>query len=193
MRWTAFLSGKKASDPPTQPVRDHVVDVSLEEPANETQASPFNALKDKSRGILSRFATDPSLSVSAQNIKPIESYSQGYPRLAAFLRSDENFAIYRSFTTLHSRLPLAHQREVSDLEIELDDLDLEHEVEDARLGLPSRLKEKGRDDACASSETEPRKRRQDVFDRIHTKLTQYGACQYLINANEVVESEAHKK
>lgn len=48
---------------------------------------------------------------------------KGYPRLAAFLDSDENFMIYRRFGYVFARLILHKQSQLQRLEKHLDDLD----------------------------------------------------------------------
>lgn len=52
-----------------------------------------------------------------------ETYPQGWPQLAAFLNSSDNFAIFRHFGTAHCRLLLHLQAELTEIEKQLDDLD----------------------------------------------------------------------
>jgi len=54
----------------------------------------------------------------------VEQCPEGYPRLAAFLDSDENFMLYRRFGFLQARLLLNKQDELRDLEKKLDRMDL---------------------------------------------------------------------
>src|SRR5580692_11200109 len=56
----------------------------------------------------------------------VENSPQGYPRLAAFLSSDENFMIYRSFGFLHARVLLHRQDELRIMERDLDQMDQRH-------------------------------------------------------------------
>ncbi|ORY09326.1 hypothetical protein BCR34DRAFT_568705 [Clohesyomyces aquaticus] len=49
---------------------------------------------------------------------------KGYPNLAAFVDSDEGFAIYRRFGYIQSRLLLNKQEELRRLEVELERMDL---------------------------------------------------------------------
>lgn len=53
----------------------------------------------------------------------MESCPEGYPNLAAFLDSDENFMLYRRFGYLQSRILLHKQDELRALEEQLDRLD----------------------------------------------------------------------
>lgn len=53
----------------------------------------------------------------------MQDCKRGYPRLAAFLDSDENFMVYRRFGYLQSRLLLEKQDELRLLEEKLDILD----------------------------------------------------------------------
>lgn len=50
---------------------------------------------------------------------------KGYPNLAAFLDSDEGFAIYRRFGYLQSRLLLDRQEELRSLELKLERMEKE--------------------------------------------------------------------
>ncbi|KAH9203508.1 hypothetical protein DL95DRAFT_418982 [Leptodontidium sp. 2 PMI_412] len=53
----------------------------------------------------------------------IEDYQEGWPQLAAFLHSEDNFAIFRRFGVLHCRLLVQLQAEIQHLEQRLVDLD----------------------------------------------------------------------
>jgi len=53
----------------------------------------------------------------------VEQCDQGYPYLASFLDSDENFMIYRRFGFIHARLLLQKQDELRIMEAELDRMD----------------------------------------------------------------------
>lgn len=53
----------------------------------------------------------------------MEACPDGYPNLAAFLDSDENFMTYRRFGYLQSRLLLEKQDEMRKLEAKLDKWD----------------------------------------------------------------------
>jgi hypothetical protein len=61
----------------------------------------------------------------------VESCPEGYPHLAAFLDSDENFMLYRRFGYLQSRILLHKQDELRELEERLDQLD-KKDAEDSK-------------------------------------------------------------
>jgi hypothetical protein len=60
---------------------------------------------------------------SITNNHKVDEYSNGYPRLAAMLHSDENFTIFRRFGYLQCRLILEKQSRLAKLECQLDKLD----------------------------------------------------------------------
>jgi hypothetical protein len=60
----------------------------------------------------------------------VENCPEGYPRLAAFLDSDDGFMLYRRFGFLQSRLLLESQDELRMLEIELDKMDRKDHARD---------------------------------------------------------------
>lgn len=60
----------------------------------------------------------------------VNDHPRGYPNLAAFLDSNEGFAIYRRFGYLQSRLLLDKQEELRLLEEKLGSLDLRIAGED---------------------------------------------------------------
>ena len=53
----------------------------------------------------------------------VNTIPRGYPNLAAFCDSDENFMVYRRFGYPQSRILLDKQNEMAALETELDSLD----------------------------------------------------------------------
>jgi hypothetical protein len=59
----------------------------------------------------------------SSNLFLVESCQRGYPRLAAFLDSDESFMMYRRFGYVQSRLLLEQQDELRILEEELGEMD----------------------------------------------------------------------
>lgn len=91
------------------------------------------------------------------------SCPEGYPRLAAFLDSDENFMLYRRFGFLHARLLLYKQDELRRLEMELDNMD----QTDAREN-PIILQSRRKDDAEVGD-------RKKLLQTIDLKLKEYGA------------------
>lgn len=77
---------------------------------------------------------------------PVRDHPTGYPRLATFLDSDENFMMYRRFGFIQARLLLDKQNELQYLERRLDKEDNrtpESDLQNAELGSesPSRRKE----------------------------------------------------
>lgn len=98
----------------------------------------------------------------------MEGTPNGFPRLAAFQASDTNFALYRSFSYLHSRVLLDLQDEITSLEAELDEIDLEDSFEDQR-----RLMSRDYDASQPHGEGAPRSRRV-ILREIKTKLLEYG-------------------
>ncbi|CAF9906334.1 MAG: hypothetical protein ALECFALPRED_002202 [Alectoria fallacina] len=58
-----------------------------------------------------------------ENIRPLDSYPRGYPRMAACQACDANFSIYRKFGWLHNRVLLHLQAELSKLEFDLQTID----------------------------------------------------------------------
>ncbi|KAE8443151.1 hypothetical protein EG329_002320 [Mollisiaceae sp. DMI_Dod_QoI] len=75
-------------------------------------------------------------------VRNLEECAEGYPRLAAFLDSDENFMLYRRFGFLQARILLYKQDELRELEEELDGMDNRDAKTRAR-----KLKSRERDDA----------------------------------------------
>jgi len=87
----------------------------------------------------------------------------GYPRLAAFLNSDENFLLCRKYGFLHNRVLLYRQDELRELENQLLDLDAEDEELDDRA-LRSRVRDDKRE-GC---------RRKALIQEVDDKLKEYG-------------------
>jgi hypothetical protein len=98
----------------------------------------------------------------------VDETPNGYPRLAAFQSSEANFSLYRSFSYLHSRVLLDLQDEITNLERELDDIDLDDSDED-----PDRLRSRELDVDRASDEGNKRNRRV-VLREIKDRLMEYG-------------------
>jgi hypothetical protein len=53
----------------------------------------------------------------------VDNYPEGYPQLAAFMNSDESFAIFRKFGQTNCRVMIHLQSEIAALEKELEELD----------------------------------------------------------------------
>ncbi|KAI9894817.1 MAG: hypothetical protein M1814_000036 [Vezdaea aestivalis] len=86
---------------------------------------------------------------------------RGYPKLAAFLDSDDSFAIYRRFGFLNARLLLNKQDELRSMEDELKMLDEEDRTKDPRA-LRSR-----------SMDVKGTSRRQTLLSEIEQKFCEY--------------------
>ncbi|KAH0565177.1 hypothetical protein GP486_001423 [Trichoglossum hirsutum] len=76
-----------------------------------------------------------------EKIEPIpiiDKDPMGYPRLAAFMNSDENFKLYRQFGYVHTRVLLHLQYELSSMEATLKNMDgADDRDEDRQLLLRS--------------------------------------------------------
>lgn len=99
----------------------------------------------------------------------VDQYPRGYPRLAAFQRSDPDFAVYRRFNTLHQRVILHRQQELVKLERQLNDLDRT----DARE-TPYRLASLEWDHEDALQQGKEQSEREDIINKIEIKLKNYG-------------------
>lgn len=96
----------------------------------------------------------------------MENCPEGYPRLAAFLSSEQNFSIYRGFTYLHARVLLGLQDQIVALERELDKKD----QLDKNNGFEDRLQSRARDEI---EDTDTRSRLR-ILNDIRSKLGEYG-------------------
>jgi hypothetical protein len=93
----------------------------------------------------------------------VEDCPEGYPRVAAFIDSDENFMLYRRFGFLQARIILYKQDELRELEEELDKMD----NSDA-ASRPGKLKSRERDDADSDD-------RQNLIRKITAAFREYGS------------------
>lgn len=66
--------------------------------------------------------SDPELGANGVRIKR-GALPPGYPKFAAFLDPDENFMVYRRFSSLHAQVLLYAQDEIDRLERRLRELD----------------------------------------------------------------------
>ncbi|MCJ1387137.1 hypothetical protein MMC17_010266, partial [Xylographa soralifera] len=96
----------------------------------------------------------------------VEECEEGYPRLAAFLSSEQNFSLYRGFSYLHSRVLLGLQDRIVALERELDKKD----HMDVLNGLGDRLCSRARDE-CETDINE--RSRGKILDDIRELLEEY--------------------
>jgi hypothetical protein len=68
----------------------------------------------------------------------VDSHPEGYPRLAAFLDSDDSFMIFKRFGYLQTRILLEKQAQLQLLERELDETDaIDNETREGQKGLQS--------------------------------------------------------
>jgi len=156
------------------PTTSNDVDVDIE------SAQPSN--DNKRPGLMHRmtgsFRSEPEpLFVTETNTRTLEDTPNGFPRLAAFQASDTNFALYRSFSYLHSRVLLDLQDEITCLERELDEIDCEDAFEN-----PTRLKSRDYDIQQPIGEGADRSRRV-ILREIKAKLIEYD--EVLIKAREL--------
>jgi hypothetical protein len=88
----------------------------------------------------------------------------GYPRLAAFINSDENFKLYRQFGYVHTRVLLHMQCELASMEVTLKRMDNWDDGDPERRVC---LRSQG-----ASSRKTPK--REELLGEFRGKLKEYG-------------------
>lgn len=98
-------------------------------------------------------------------------YPRGYPNLAVFLDSDENFMVYRRFGYVQTRLLLEKQDELRKLEQKLDNYDKKVQKVRATNLMTRDLKP---DDAA------PRK---EIMDKLEQKFREYGKISFLMSTH----------
>lgn len=96
----------------------------------------------------------------------VEDHPKGYPQLAAFANSDDNFLMCRRFGFLHNRVLLYRQDELSELEKDLIRIDKCDEEEN-----PVVLTSRSRDD----EDDDPQFSRKVLINKIDAKLKDYGS------------------
>jgi hypothetical protein len=97
-------------------------------------------------------------------MSPVQDYTQGIPQLAAFINSNDNFCIWRSFGQLHCRVLIQKLLELQALERELKDLDAQDDLSpDTRYRLQI-------GEHCDGWDTTQK----DLIDKITCKLSEYG-------------------
>lgn len=106
--------------------------------------------------------------VIAPTFVAVEDYPQGWPRLAAFLNSDDNFTIFRKFGQSHCRLLIQLQAEITELEQDLLQLDKSDSKEGSgTLHRLKRVSYLGGEDMV----------QKDKLNQLRKKLVDYGkAC-----------------
>jgi hypothetical protein len=99
----------------------------------------------------------------------VGQFRRGYPNLAAFTSSDEEFAIYRRFGYLQARLLLDKQDQLRVLEERLDHYDTHDPMKSMRKGL-------------TPEQYAPRAK---LLSEIEAVFTSYGACKISVIFLEV--------
>ena len=89
----------------------------------------------------------------------------GWPRVAAFLESCDSFSIYRRFGQSHSRLLLTHQSNITDLEMQIQNLDKidDEGGPDMQFRLKNRYHEEGFDTT-----------KRDLEEKLEKEILAYG-------------------
>lgn len=100
----------------------------------------------------------------------VEDCPLGYPKVAVFMDSDDNFMIYRRFGFLYSRVLLSKQDELRKLEEDLDALDRRdaNGTDRTRKCLKSQSKDYARE------KLDGVQTRKELLQVVETKLYQYG-------------------
>jgi hypothetical protein len=111
----------------------------------------------------------------------VEQCPNGYPQLAAFNASEQNFMLYRGFSCIHARLLLKMQASIQMLESELDTLDKDHQA----FGDVERLRSWDVDaDACEKEKSGGERTRDDILEDLRVQVCRYD--ELLIKARELV-------
>lgn len=112
------------------------------------------------------------------NGSTVDDHPKGYPQLAAFVNSDENFLVARKYGFLRSRVLLYRQDELSVLENDLIALDADDE-EKRPLALQSRKHDE-------QTDKDPVYSRKVLIQKIDDKLKEYGKPTSHTTWNEVL-------
>ncbi|CZR51637.1 uncharacterized protein PAC_01514 [Phialocephala subalpina] len=94
---------------------------------------------------------------------PVEDFPNGFPRLSAFVSSDPDFSIVRAFKTIHNRIILQYEVEITELEKALFKLDTEDEINPQMVHRLRRTKHKEGWDS----------RQRDLLKELRTKIIEY--------------------
>ncbi|MCJ1331614.1 hypothetical protein MMC10_008305 [Thelotrema lepadinum] len=137
---------------------------------NDLRDRAWNAIQDfrAKNGLRSRNRVD-------QDIKPIDEFPNGYPKLAAIEASDDNFLIFKKFSWLRNWTLLYLQDELLVLQedlMTLDTYDMKHDS--------ARLSSRRRDAALDS-------RRKDLLLQIEQKLNRFDKL--LSSTNQISKLE----
>lgn len=115
-------------------------------------------------------------------VRQLELCPKGYPRLAAFNASEQNFMLYRGFSCVHARLLLTLQSSIQSLESELDSMDRFHDgIESEKKRLRSLDVDSA---ACKDEKKDGDRSREDILEELRVKVCQYD--ELLIKARELV-------
>lgn len=98
-------------------------------------------------------------------VRTLEDCQNGYPYLAAFVDSDEDFMVYRRFGWMISRILLDKQNELQDLEEQLEESDEEASQKD-----PSLL---SRGELAYDDDDEPPSERKKLLKKIQNAYSEY--------------------
>ncbi|ORX96603.1 hypothetical protein BCR34DRAFT_628796 [Clohesyomyces aquaticus] len=113
----------------------------------------------------------------------------GYPRLAAFNASEQNFMQYRGFSYIHNRLLLRLQANIQALEAELEEIDQFHDsLDDAKTRLRSQDLDNA---ACRNEKKNGERTREDILGDLTAKILQYD--ELLIKSRELVSFQRPTK
>lgn len=113
---------------------------------------------------------------SFTNGPTVDDHPKGYPQLAAFVNSDDNFLIARKYGYLRSRVLLYRQDELSVLEKDLIALDTDDD-ENRPLALQSRKHDE-------QTDKDPVYSRKVLIQKIDDKLKEYGKSTFHTTWNE---------
>ncbi|KUJ23405.1 uncharacterized protein LY89DRAFT_663846 [Mollisia scopiformis] len=95
----------------------------------------------------------------------LEDFPDGFPKLAAFVSSDVDFGMVRNFKTLHNRLLLHDQVELTGLEKRLRELDKEDEADPKKSNY--RLRRVKHKEGYGNTE------QRDLLQEVRRKLNEY--------------------
>jgi hypothetical protein len=124
----------------------------------------------------------PADGLDGTKVRKLEQCPNGYPRLAAFNASEQNFMLYRGFSCIHARLLLNLQSTIQTLEAELDEMDKFHDsIEDEKTRLRSWDLDA---EVCTEEKKEGDRTRADVLEELRIKVCQYD--ELLVKARELV-------
>ncbi|KAH7030464.1 hypothetical protein B0J12DRAFT_316977 [Macrophomina phaseolina] len=113
---------------------------------------------------------EPHESITRTRVRELEDYPKGYPRLAAFNASEQNFMLYRGFSYVHARLLLDLQAIISSLERELRKMDeCDNESEDGQRHLSCTE----RDMRTHEKVKDKQRTRRQVLDELRERVSQY--------------------